>query len=90
MPRRENGDRHDESRQDNQPEADAIDSHVVVHLEIITDANPLSEFSIMHRSRGLEHIIKSQGEADEEGDNCNKQCEALEQISIALGKCQDN
>ena len=69
MPGRENCNRHNEGGQHNQPEADPVDTDIVVHLEVIADTDPVSEFCIVHRRRADKNIVERQRQTDEENDD---------------------
>ena len=82
---RKNRDRHDERGQQNQPEADTVNTHVVVHLEVVTDADPVGKLGVMHRRRGFENIIECKRQADEKGDQGHHQRKTFEQAAVVLG-----
>ena len=79
VPGRKNGDRHNEGRQHHKPEADAVDTDIVVHLEIVADTDPISELCIVHRRRGYKNIVERQRQTDEENDDRYDQRNCLDQ-----------
>src|SRR5210317_1380540 len=79
VPGRKNGDRHNEGCQHDQPETDAVNTDIVVHLEVVADTDPVSELCIVHRRRAEKNIVERQRKTDEENDDRYDQCNSLDQ-----------